>query len=304
MEPALTDIYKVPIPRNFNASSIGQVLRRIAQKQPHHLIVIFDFHYLTKFIDPVGVTFLCNLIEWLKYNNIIVKFDRIEGGSEPLRYLDNVGFFKMYLGKHIYPNWNIPATYMPLQLVEDDEAAMWLNTNLHDYLFENVSIYRHDDLSGFISAISEIFINISDHSKVNVGCIYAQHYPRNNDIHICIADFGVGIPSLIRNNTEDYAHMQDCDLIELACTPHFSTKSSPKNRGAGLDLLLRNITMFHRGKVSIFSGHGYLHCTKGQNSKLYFSKNPRQNFYPGTMFDIHIDTKTFESDTQGELFSW
>ena len=57
--------------------------------------------------------------------------------------------------------------------------------------------YLHNkNLLPLATALSELFFNISDHSKSNIsGFCLTQYYPNVGKIKFAVCDFGIGIPS-------------------------------------------------------------------------------------------------------------
>jgi hypothetical protein len=128
-------------------------------------------------------------------------------------------------------------------------------------------------------------------------CIFVQQYPQLNRIHIALSDFGVGIPyNVYKKATAEH----DGVAILFATREGFTTQSSPRNRGAGLDIFLNTLAR-NRGKAIIYSNRGALSCT--HEKRHPFLMNGK---YPGTLFDIRFRTDTIEksSDVEDESFEW
>lgn len=111
------------------------------------------------------------------------------------------------------------------------------------------------DENGFSTirmCFGEIFNNINDHSKLDIGCVFAQHFPKMNKITISISDFGVGIPSKIKKLSE-YSSLNDSEALEKALEEGVTTMSVPNNRGAGLGIFIQNAVVNMSGEVYIYS---------------------------------------------------
>ena len=86
--------------------------------------------------------------------------------------------------------------------------------------------------------LAEIFNNIQDHSGQDIGCLFGQHHPNEQRMLIAISDFGVGIPTTVRNVRP---RLDDAEALVHAIRDGFTSKLMPRHRGAGLALLLDNV---------------------------------------------------------------
>ena len=99
-EPAIT----VTLPRSFNAETMYPFIARALDihRRPGCDRLCFDFHTL-KFIEPVGVVVLSNLIQFLKRRGVEIVFRYHRVGSQANRYLDDAGFLKATLVRNCLP---------------------------------------------------------------------------------------------------------------------------------------------------------------------------------------------------------
>src|SRR5690606_13738642 len=151
------------------------------------------------------------------------------------------------------------------------------------------------------TCFGEIFNNIQDHAQESTGCIFAQHYPNKNQIKIAISDFGIGIPDNIRRINPS---LQDHYAIEKASEEGFTSRTSPRNLGAGLHTIIENVVNNNNGAVHIHSNYGILSCIKGEDG---VEKYPtlEQGFYPGTFIEVILRTDFIENITDfEEEFEW
>jgi hypothetical protein len=127
-----------------------------------------------------------------------------------------------------------------------------------------------------------------------------QHYPRESRITIAISDFGVGIPYNVQRVRPDAS---DAECLECAIEQGFSTRSTPRNRGAGLDMLIHNVVNQNQGIVEIHSHKGSLFAEPdGITTK---TPDDPSHGYPGTLINISLRTDTIPSaDNLAEDFSW
>ena len=147
--------------------------------------------------------------------------------------------------------------------------------------------------------IGEIFNNINDHSSEHIGCIYAQHYPKLSKVKIAISDFGVGIPYSIQGR---YPSLTDEEALAEAIKEGVSTQSTPGNRGAGLTNITEAINA-NQGCVHIHSNAGIITCSSG-NTGIRITSSTADGYYPGTLFEIILNTDNIYDENDEEEFVW
>src|SRR3989338_5658544 len=120
----------VLLPRTFNAASMyGLISQAIDENgEPKSRNVVLDFKNLG-FIEPVGVVVLSNLIEYLHRKNTVCAFTSLTL-TKPVIYLDDSGFFQRYLGKSIREHAAVRIGTLPLTLVANPEAIVFLYIQL------------------------------------------------------------------------------------------------------------------------------------------------------------------------------
>ncbi len=96
------------------------------------------------------------------------------------------------------------------------------------------------DLTSINTGISELINNVIDHSKSPIDAyIFCQFYESNKILKIAVADLGVGIPKnvneYIQNNNGNI--LNETNALFWALTIQNTTKSTPNNRGRGLDTI-------------------------------------------------------------------
>lgn len=264
--------------------------------------VVLDFGNLA-FVEPVGVVILSTLIEYLRRAGVRVKYQGVENGSRPNRYLDDSGFFKHYLERDIYPRSTLRATTVPLHVVRPDHVQQYLGYRLMPWLAQSVGLSQ-ESLDAVRACLEEIFHNVEDHSEVKLGCAFAQHFPNKNEMQVAISDFGVGIPTVVRRVRADVLDQQ---ALSLACKEGFSTKSNVRNRGAGLPTLIRYVTTRNKGTVLIASGGATLSAVHAPQGEPKVTPRLAKGHYPGTLVRVILRTDTFEAvaaDVEPERFEW
>lgn len=259
------------------------------------------------FVEPVGVTVLSNLTEWLIHKGVKLKYvyptPTTTGftQSEPLKYLDDSLYFARYLGgKPLRKYSRVRDTTVPLQVISVAESFQWFE-RVKNWLAPKIHVTTQS-LGDLSMCLQEVFNNIRDHSTKQIGSTFIQHYPRTSTVSIAISDFGVGIPHNIRLREPS---LNDAECLLKAIEAKFSTKSTPQNRGVGLDTLIYNTVVNNGGSVYIHSNYGILDCTEGFDG---VEKRTRLTdiFYPGTLIQINLRTDTIEnipSDDEEE-FEW
>lgn len=292
------------LPRYFNVNSIGDFIKPILKIKDSQLPeeVTIDFSKVI-FIDPVGVTVLSNILEYLKKRKINFKFSNYKNNSEPIRFLDDSLFFLEYVGNKIHSSSTVRSTTLQLKKIEMEESYQWIETLFLPWIKREIGYEKKLKLEMIKVCLMEIFNNIRDHSGENIGCLFAQHFPNRGIVNIAISDFGVGIPFNVRKMNPS---MKDSEAIKLAAQEGFSTKTNPQNRGAGLDILIKNTISHQSDKISIFSNYGILHVYKSKDGEDIIFKPVKNTlfFYPGTLLNIEVQTDLFIGDEEEEDFQW
>tara|TARA_R110000782_G_scaffold152545_3_gene245127 strand:- start:1369 stop:2259 length:891 start_codon:yes stop_codon:yes gene_type:complete len=291
--------FEVVLPSRFNATTALGVIDALLdeQRRPKANEVVFDFGEL-EWITPTGVTCFSNLIEWLMSQGVECQFQDFLPITEVCRYLDDSGFFEIYLGARIISRSQVRNTTVPLKRVRHSESHAFLDLELLPWMMGRLNMNRAS-LADIQTSIQEIFNNILDHSTQQIGCVYGQHFPHKNIISFAVADFGIGIPAAMAR-IGSYA--DDGAAILEASKEGVTSQGSARNMGAGLDILIRNVVGRNRGNLTIRSSHGRLLCRPNYQGVIKTS-DAFSGFYPGTLIDIELRTDTIErvEDTREDL---
>ena len=157
-------------------------------------------------------------------------------------------------------------------------------------------------LTSLKAGLGEVFNNIKDHSTINVGCSASHFDAAADEITICVADFGIGIPGRVR---EKIRLATDQAAISMACQQGFSTKTTPRNRGAGLHVLIQNVVARNHGAVIICSGEGIYSAVYDPDKPFKGTGRPAPGRYPGTMIYMRLPRSEFVPDDIDEQeFQW
>jgi len=292
---------QVKLPNKFTRESMYSFINEILNEEmtPRGMEIEFDFRPLT-FIEPVGITVLSNLIGKLQKHGAKVSFryrnlDRKNKWCT-MSYLDDSMFFKHYLKKEIDPQSSLRPTTLPLENVSYDRSYQYLE-NAMDWLARKLNLSK-ESLGDIKTCLEEIFNNIKDHSSENNGYIFIQQFPQKNLVKIAISDFGVGIPFKVQSK---HPSLNDAEALARAVEEGFTTKSNPRNRGAGLNYLLHNVVNNNKGVVYIHSNSGIL-CYKHNGESGVITTELSNGFYPGTLLEVNFRTDII--DYVEEEFSW
>ncbi|MFI2132925.1 ATP-binding protein [Lysinibacillus fusiformis] len=298
---------RIDIPRELDRDSINSLMINVLDKDKHPLYKKVDLDFRTlKFIHPAGVVALDNMIAWLDKRGVEVIFTyyvNITNRNHPIKYLDDSGFFKKHIGKSLVEDVALRSTTIPLLNVAYEESHSWLQNTFTPWLAQQLGVKRAT-LGNIEMCLGEIFNNIKDHSSENIGCIYAQHFPQKKLLTFCIADFGVGIPYNVKKIIPGCS---DSEALLHAIKEGFTTKTSPRNLGAGLYTMIKNIVVNLNGSVHINSGYGILnvYSNKGNLITRAFRSD---GFYPGTFLEFNINTAEVEREDleteEEEEFEW
>jgi anti-sigma regulatory factor (Ser/Thr protein kinase) len=136
------------------------------------------------------------------------------------------------------------------------------------------------------ACVSELFNNIKDHTRYDIGSIFVQHFPRENRIIIALSDFGLGIPERVRTICPT---LSDSAAIIQAVQDGFTSRSTQGNKGVGLDYLLKTIVLANGGSVTIYSRDGIVRFER-QGTTILPIVLTSEGFCPGTTIDIEIRT--------------
>lgn len=284
----------VRLPSGLNRASmyslISQVVDHDLKPRSNEIKFIFNDLY---FIEPTGVTVLSNITQWLLSNSVHVTYTcppyRLFVNNKSLCFLDDSQYFRHYLGEPIRKNAAVRGTTIPLELVAIDASYQWFE-KVVGWLSRRINV-TVESLANIKMCLQEIFNNINDHSNQKIGSAFIQHYPNKNKVSIAISDIGVGIPYNIQSK---HPFLNDAQAIEKATERGFSTKSTPRNRGAGLDTLINNVVKNNEGTVYIHSNYGILSCIYDNNT-IAMKSNLTPVFYPGTLIEINLRTDTIEN---------
>lgn len=276
------------LPRQFDSSAIADVAedaaKLAAEGWPAELHI--DLAPLV-FIRPAGVVFLSNLISWLRNKGTKVTLLNINLRRQAIVFLDDSLFFEQHCGAKRRPAAAPRGTTRPLKLIAHANSHDWLRSDLIPWLSDRLRI-TEPSLHPFQNCLAELFNNIQDHTRHDIGTVFAQHFPKENRVYVTLSDMGRGIPATVKTALPK---LTDYEAIVKATEEGFTTKPTPRNQGIGLDYLIKEVVGRNQGTATFCSGTSVVRFEPGpegiQHQQLWST-----GFYPGTTVDIVLRTDT------------
>ena len=254
--------------------------------------LIVDFNNV-KFMETDDFVMLACLIESFYVNKCNVTFI---GGTEGFNnHLYNIKFKEYWKQGFDREKFTLSKNETTLCLWKISKDMIYSYSEYAKGYFEKFT--KNKDLIPLSSNMDEVFNNIFDHSKSSVtGYIITQYYPKNNKISFSVCDFGVGIPTSIKNsNIANTNNLEDWKALIKSLEKGFSIKSTPRNRGFGLHNILE-LTESSNGKLLIISNNGFVE--KNAN-KPYIAGHVNYDFN-GTLVKVEVDLNTFDTKEETE----
>ncbi|WP_456273612.1 hypothetical protein [Bacillus sp. AK031] len=144
---------------------------------------------------------------------------------------------------------------------------------------------------GFVSSLSEVFINVKTHAKSDQVITCGQYYHKHRKVCFTIVDIGKTIGNNVKAKLQN-PYLEDHDAIDWATKWGNTTKQKDEPGGIGLhiidEFLVRN-----GGTFQITSGNGYWEKEDG-----IISKEEMPSYFPGTIVNIQSSLEnTFEDNS-------
>lgn len=273
-------MYTLRVPTiNDTDDDFDKLFNLCNQLSVEDLTVEIDFSQCG-FLRQNAVAFIGGLIRLLEYRhrNVRVKWDSMQ--SQVLANLNKNGFREAFCDIHgPLPGNTIPyredkSSWIDKEGIIDYLALKWLGRG-----WIHISSQLRDAIVG---KMWEIYANAFEHSSSPIGLFSCgQFFPRLHALNLTVVDFGVGIPSNVRQFASNYrlgAHK----AMEWAFKPGTTTKPSGMGRGVGLDLI-KQFVVLNKGKLEVFSHDGHAMITEA--GERYFK---RSCFFEGTLVNISL----------------
>ena len=233
------------------------------------------------FLRQNAVAFVGGLIRLLEHRHNIVRIKWESMQSQVVANLDRNGFREAFCDVHgPLPGNTIPyredrATTVDKEGIIDYLKSKWLGRG---WLY--VSSQLRDAIVG---KMWEIYANAFEHSSSPIGIFSCgQYFPRLHALNLTVVDFGVGIPSNVRQFASSPG-LGAQTAMEWAFKPGTTTKSNGMGRGVGLDLI-KQFVVLNKGKLEVFSHEGHAVIESGGSG--YFN---RSCFFGGTLVNISLN---------------
>lgn len=264
---------------NEDAWSFDQLFRLWSEASGDDLEVCFDFSGCG-FLRQNGVAFLGGLARLIEYRGGSVEFAWNTLENAIAMNLAQNGFQSAF-GCSSEPWFGNSIPYREDDSRNDHDFIRYLSDCWLGREWINVSSDLRDVIVG---RVAEVYLNAFEHADSPIGVFTCgQHYPKNRELNLTIADFGVGIPSNVRLfHGKDFRpeQLSASSCIRWAFQSGTSTKLG--GRGIGLDLL-QDFVRKNRGRLEIFSHEGYALVTENG-----VSFGDRQTLFEGTLVNISL----------------
>jgi hypothetical protein len=257
--------------------------------------LIVDFNKVN-FLDTDDFVILACLLESFHSKDCSIKFI---GGTEKFNHhLYNIKFKDYWKEGFDRCKFTLSYNKYTLCLWKVSEEMIYSYSSHAKNYFEG--LIDNKNLVTLSSNLDEVFNNIFDHSNSPVdGYIITQYYPRKNKISFSLCDFGIGIPTAVNAKLEKNGQKttENWMAILKALELGFSTNSTPRNRGFGLNNIF-DLTETKNGRLIIISNNGYLE--KGA-SEMYKGIDIPLDF-KGTLIKVEVDVELFEDKGEVDEF--
>jgi hypothetical protein len=151
----------------------------------------------------------------------------------------------------------------------------------------------------------ELFNNVCDHASSPVqGYCFTQHYPNRRQLVTAVCDFGIGIPTSINSlwQKQQKPRLADTDALRAALRKRVTTRSTPRNRGFGLDSLTTSLRALG-GELTIVSNFAKLQ----QFPDGTVNVQPQTDYFQGTLLIVTLNTSSLppvEQELHEDEFSF
>jgi hypothetical protein len=289
----------VPTINDFGPADFDRLFGLWQQVNGDNLDVTFDFAQCF-FLRQNAVAFLGGLIRLIQHRGGTVRmnwaslrpdvgknlgkngFRNVFGDSTPFGVGESIPF-----RQDLQPDENALMDYLKL---------MWLGRG-----WVNVSPALRDAIVG---VVYEIYANAFEHGQSPIGLFSCgQHFWKRKELKLTVVDFGVGIPSNVRQFFRTVVPTLQAaarrgtfpsEVLQLAknfpadvamawaFSPGTTTKPNGMGRGMGLDLL-KQFVKVNNGSLEVFSHEGYTSVSKDKETH-----STRTTFFEGTLVNISL----------------
>lgn len=263
---------------------IGFINLHRCKTNPKSLTINFDFKEF-HFTSSQFITSLACLIEEYYVNGVKIGFINTNTTNAG-KYLERLKFFE-------YWDKNFDRTEFT-QNFQRDSLFLWKTDKekLDPFAYSIQQFYEDNyfdgsDCTNLNNAISETVNNIYDHANANgISYVFAKYNESGKFFNVSVCDFGIGIPTRINEFLIQHgkSKLTADKALAKAFDFRFTTQSTPRNRGYGLESLKKCVTD-GKGALHYYSSNAEYHIlksTKVENALM-------ENYFPGTLIDLRID---------------
>ena len=237
------------------------------------------------FLTPGHLVVLACLVEAYHQKDIAV--DLAVSDNEVHGYLKDIRFFDYW-----QPGFN-RRRFTRQDL--DTTLCLWqVHAEMIDHYAREAQLYfsqqvlpgKNLDVLGLNWA--ELFNNICDHARSEVqGYCFTQHYPCRQQLVTAVCDFGIGIPTSINQmrRAMGAASLPEPAALREALRRGVTTRSTPRNRGFGLDSLATSVQALG-GELIFMSNFALL--TQNATGEIRAATLPY--CVPGTLIVVTLNT--------------
>lgn len=240
----------------------------------NHCDIDLDFHNC-RFLRQNAVAFLGGLIRYIQsQGRKIVNLDSLT--PKVYQNLQENGFLHS-LGFGLEPWQGDSIPYRENKIRDYKNIISYLQQQWLGRGWVDCSPCLQNEI---VSNAMEIYLNAFEHGQTDIGIFSCgQYYPRMKILKLTIVDFGVGIPSNVRNFLNQ-THLSAKEAIKWSFASGNATKPQNIPRGVGLDTL-KEFVKVNNGQLEVFSHNGYAIIDNNQESY-----QNRDSYFGGTLVNI------------------
>ena len=238
-----------------------------------------------RFLTPGHLVVLACLVEAYYQKGIVVSLgvsdNEVHGYQEGIRFFD---YWQPEFDRARFTRQDIDTTLCLWQV--HPEMIDSYTRQAQSYFTQQVLPGKNLDVLGLNWA--ELFNNICDHSRSEVqGYCFTQHYPNRQQLVTAVCDFGIGIPTSINQmrRAMGAALPPETAALQEALRRGVTTRSTPRNRGFGLDSLATSVHAL--GGELIFMSN-FARLTQSASGEVHTKALPY--CVPGTLIVVTLNT--------------
>ena len=246
-------------------------------------VVTFDFDVtiLPKDIKPFHLVTLACLIHYLKSHGLDVFLST--NNNEVFHFIyDDLGFSEYWSrGKNFVDAPGHDSIFNLWRITEEGKDLY--AKRVEEYLRR--TYFANKDLSAVSVGLVEAYYNVFDHAQAKGNAFSLIQYDEETSVlHVAISDFGIGIAQSVSDY--DKRITNDKDAILKALEDNFTVKSTDRNKGMGLSIIIAPAK-----KARIFSHNGLVYKHDGVIEGFECEMS-----FPGTLIYYEIDLSQMDDE--------